>query len=185
MYVCIYCIRQRNLLSITVVQEIFGVISVQYICGFSCFHHSKCQMLNIYLEGFLLLSDNIKLAKITALSDKTFRFQSGRYSLITVYMGRLRRKGVPSLFKLQIFERVAGISPVQVYERGQKTITSVCKNTQGYRRTLSIILWRYNVDKIFQFCALFIFIRHSASTGGVKRDAKFILNQVFERATIC
>ena len=76
-----------------------------------------------------MLSDNIKLAKITALSDKTFRFQPGRYSLITVYMGRLRRKGVPSLFKLQIFERVTGISLVQVYERGQKTIISVCKNT--------------------------------------------------------
>ena len=34
-------------------------------------------MLKIYKEGFFLLSDNSKVAKITALSDKTFRFQPG------------------------------------------------------------------------------------------------------------
>ena len=49
--------------------------------------------------------------------------------LMMAYTGRLRPKGVPIYFRLQVYEKIR-ISLVEVYKRGGKSVIWVCERAQ-------------------------------------------------------
>jgi len=74
-----------------------------------------------------------------------------------------------TMFRLQVYDRVTGISLVGVYERVGKSVISVCK--KFFKGLTDSFCGLEEVAETFWFCDLFIMFKDSTFTA-VERDAE-------------